>query len=426
MEEGEVLFLQEDPGDRFYIILEGSIRLAIQNQPETVVRMRLERDSYPEKFCKEDWLRDGDIGKILKDLDKGTAFGELSMINNYQNRTTSCFCCSDTAQLCVVDKSLYEDTLKLYHSNKADHMTISKTLMSFPLFTAWNHETIQDLSDKMSIRTFQRGFKVGAKRKPFKMLTVVVKGEVVIVGGRGTDAILSRVGPGGIVGDIELYNGIKNHCLDSVVNSSECVCYQVHKEDFVGATKYDTETNERMRSHANDKMKFHSERWRIERKKERKRKRGGAGEKEEKVKGSVDLNLGILDKINLERSLAKQEMVEMEKKRRIEEEKGRNLPAIVQRWAQSRKEGQRQLQGYSSSTGGGHNLTIHGPRMATAGSGIGSHVSLAKLRIESYSRSVKEIMFQEQMRKLTTRALNEDVKDVRLKLTPLSLMSSKK
>jgi len=141
----QVLFLQEDPGDKFYIILEGSIRLAIQESPEQVLKMRLERDEYPNHYLKVEWLVNSNIGKVLKDLPAGIAFGELSMMNNYQNRTTSAYCCSSKAQLCVVEKDLYERTLRNYHANKSDHATINKQLLKYPLFSKWNLDMIEDL-----------------------------------------------------------------------------------------------------------------------------------------------------------------------------------------------------------------------------------------------------------------------------------------
>ena len=258
------------------------------------------------------------------------------------------------------------------------------------------------------------------------MLTVVVQGEVVIVGGRGTNAILSRIGPGGLIGDIELFNGIKKHSLDSVANSSECICYQVSKEDFINSIKFSTDTINRMKEHASDKMKFHSERWRNERKKDKKKRRTMQARDQGKMIVSPQRTTSILEKIKLDRTLEKKEKELVQSSEPVIE---RTLPEVVQFFHRDASVGgslKCDLSAFSNNTSrNARHFIPQDTRMRTAASGIGSHVSLAQGGKSSYKTSLKDIMISEQKKSIERVSLKKYRPGGRAILAPIPGLSTK-
>ena len=117
LKKNDVLFLQEDKGDCFYIIIEGAIMLYLQDNDKETLRLRLLRDSRPKDFKNINWSSMGSgAGKSLKEMPSGLAFGELSLLHDeHSHRSCSAICSSDMCQLCVIDSELYNRTLRTYH-----------------------------------------------------------------------------------------------------------------------------------------------------------------------------------------------------------------------------------------------------------------------------------------------------------------------
>ncbi len=299
MVKNEVLFLQGDPGDRFYIIIEGEIQLAIQDNPEEEVRLRLRRDEDPEAFKNTDWSVFGSgIGKFLKVLPSGIAFGELSMMDDSQ-RTTAAFCATDSAQLCVVDKDLYNHTLRNFHKNRASTQAIYSKLSEMSTFKSWIPEVRQHLADACTYRRFTRGYYVTEKGRAIEKMYIVVEGIVATlsdtrsfrkgkknrrqeedIGGtqahfkrNESESELCRCGPGTVLGDIETFGGISNYCLSNFVCSAECTVCEVPVETFMGLCKISKHILSSMKDMANQRMVFHKKRYREEKKKSRRMKK---------------------------------------------------------------------------------------------------------------------------------------------------------
>ena len=318
LKKNEVLFLQGDPGDRFYIIMEGKVQLAIQDNKEEEVRLRIKRDADPEALNRQDWASSngGGIGKFLKILNQGIAFGELSLMDETA-RTTSCICCSDEAQLCVIDQALYNRTLRNFHKTRATTKDLFNRLSGWPTFKKWVPELRQNLADSGVMRTFNRGMIICHKGAPLEYLYVVVDGTVTAMGdisdrhkkkkhkkkknpsGRrnsamegginetvtinantgeresfentskrnkaGDYAVLSTVTDGSLLGDVEAFLGLKKHCVDQVVSSALCNVYEVKVDDFMSLVKFSKPVMQDMKETAIQRMEWHVHRWKTER-----------------------------------------------------------------------------------------------------------------------------------------------------------------
>ena len=179
MVKDEVLFLQGDPSGQFYIIIEGQLQLAIQDSPEEEVKLRLKRDADPVAFAQTDWNanKDSGMGKFLKILKSGIAFGELSMMDDTQ-RTTAVFCASATAQLCVIDRDLYNKTLRNFHKSKAGTQQLYGQISALATFKSWIPEIRQQLVDAAVVKRYGRGSYVIENGAKIDSMLIVLEGEV--------------------------------------------------------------------------------------------------------------------------------------------------------------------------------------------------------------------------------------------------------
>ena len=104
------------------------------------------------------------MGKQLKEMESGISFGELSMMSEEATqRTCSAIANSHSStglcQLCVINRELYDRTLKTYHLKKGKKDETFGMLSKMPAFKKWVPEVTKQLvrncderSDEMGIR----------------------------------------------------------------------------------------------------------------------------------------------------------------------------------------------------------------------------------------------------------------------------------
>ena len=236
LKRNNVLFLQEDKGDCFYIIIEGSISLYLQDSPKETLRVRLSRDSNPKDFEGTNWSSKGSgLGKKLKELPSGIAFGELGLLHDeHQFRSCSAICGSDACQLCVVDLELYNRTLRTYHQMNENKDVAYNILSESPSFKKWVPEVRQQLAEIAEKRKYRGGSYLCRKGDEVDFIFIVCEGEVAFVSEEvKKQSELCRSSSGSIVGDIEVFNGIGTYVTSSLVKSSECSFLKVPKETFL-------------------------------------------------------------------------------------------------------------------------------------------------------------------------------------------------
>ncbi|GMH94628.1 hypothetical protein TrST_g5778 [Triparma strigata] len=351
LNKGDALFLQGDTGECFYIIVDGSVRLSWQEDEREALKLRLLRDEQPIEFKKTDFLNPLAVGKTLKELPSGISFGELSMMTKEATqRTCSAIACTNVLQLCVVDRDLYDRTLKTYHLKKGRKDEAFGMLSKMPVFKKWVPEVTKQLVEVGKTRILRNADYISNKDEEIKSVFIVLTGEVASVSdmrrvkrrNSGPKLIqhrskskqqlsdneqeLCRTVGGSILGDVEIFHDMKHYVISSVVRSSECSFLEVPLEDFVNLAKINKAVWRGMQEDAKKKMEFLNSRWSLERKKGKQMLKVGKdapGGKDKNVSLANTERLGIIQKIKLAKDLEKGD------KERFSFTQTRKLPAIV-------------------------------------------------------------------------------------------------
>lgn len=132
--EGEFVVHFGEPGDKFYIILHGEVRVLIPNGKE-------EEDGEVEENMREVNL-----------LGSGSSFGEYALLYN-QNRLASIQCCKDT-HLAMFSKEGYIRILGKIESKRIDESV--KMLRMFQIFRNWTKNPIVKINYFFSERVVSR------------------------------------------------------------------------------------------------------------------------------------------------------------------------------------------------------------------------------------------------------------------------------
>eukprot|EP00946_MAST-07B_sp_MAST-7B-sp1_P005249 g5249.t1 len=126
---GKYIVRQGEIGDKFYIIMSGTVR--VQLEPEIP----------------------GEEAKTLVNLGPGDSFGELALINE-EPRAASCVCSALRGEVMVIHKRDYKEILGKSHV--ATLRARAKWLRVVPLFRCLKPEKLLVVASHMSERTFQR------------------------------------------------------------------------------------------------------------------------------------------------------------------------------------------------------------------------------------------------------------------------------
>ncbi|GMH74351.1 hypothetical protein TL16_g06440 [Triparma laevis f. inornata] len=357
LKKGDVLFLQGDPGDCYYIIIEGSIMLSWQEDEREALKLRLLHDEHPSDFKKTDFLNSRIVGKQLKEMESGISFGELSMMSEEATqRTCSAIANSHSStglcQLCVINRELYDRTLKTYHLKKGKKDETFGMLSKMPAFKKWVPEVTKQLVEAGTTHIYRHGDFICNKDQEIDTVFIVLTGEVASVsdmrrkGRRNSgqrliqhkagrkvhlsenETELCRATGGSILGDVEIFHSIPTYVISSIVRSSDCSFLSVPLEEFTNLAKINREVWRDMHEDAKKKMEFLNLRFVEERKKGKKKlKIRKTSYTESHPEATASLanaeRLGIIQKINLAQDLNKLD------KEQFELSQSRKLPAIV-------------------------------------------------------------------------------------------------
>ncbi|UJR21571.1 hypothetical protein I4U23_024654 [Adineta vaga] len=135
----DVVIRQNDPGDTFYIILQGSVNIyrlddEIPKSSEAEVNFETEFikvDNDPEK--REEFIAQT-FGNYIVTLVGGSDFGERALITN-EPRSATVMTTSPT-DLLVVDREVFNRTLKSAHEKELQDKT--EFINRSPLFSSWS------------------------------------------------------------------------------------------------------------------------------------------------------------------------------------------------------------------------------------------------------------------------------------------------
>jgi CRP-like cAMP-binding protein len=427
MSKNEVLFLQGDPSGQFYIIIEGELQLAIQDSPEEEIRLRLKRDDDPEAFRSTDFSSGaGGIGKFLKVLKSGIAFGELSMMDDTQ-RTTAVFCLSETAQLCVVNRDLYNQTLRNFHKNRAGAQALYSQISELRTFKSWVPEVRQHLVDASTVTRFTRGSYITEIGSKIDHMNIIISGEVSCLSEKrkkvatnaigqpihdddvhalthshhkkdNTQAELCGQGPGTLIGDIEVFSNMKYYCLSCFVKSADCIVATLPLEAFLSLAKISKTVYNQLCDNALLKKEWFGVRYkeeksknnRIRREVKRKKIQGIGGEKNLR-----DLNkMTIIEKIEKEKKIVRKEREDYQRRHGHYKEQAK-LPEIVRLHELGVLDlGERYIASPDGSVRGGSIASSYTRQMSPSNNSVGSDSEYDDLSVDMSVTSQSTLLTQ--------------------------------
>ena len=129
-----LLFLQGDYGNRYYMILRGKVALFQTDSNDTIVEnARIYGDFRSLEFPGSDEEMEK-LGSRVHVLERGSGFGELSILSSsYKFRTASAICQSDDSLIFVMYDKTYNEVLRKYHFRQQELSSTITFLASLPI-----------------------------------------------------------------------------------------------------------------------------------------------------------------------------------------------------------------------------------------------------------------------------------------------------
>ncbi|CAD8098485.1 unnamed protein product [Paramecium sonneborni] len=134
-EKRQYIFKQGDQGDAFYVILNGSVKVYIDEPTEFKNFMQL---------------------KEIAQLGKGDAFGEISLL--YNSKRTATVISNERSDLIVLEKDAFQEYMKtIDNSNEMKTVALNRLLQfleSLPVFQMFNKDLLVQLCTKCQIQIY--------------------------------------------------------------------------------------------------------------------------------------------------------------------------------------------------------------------------------------------------------------------------------
>ncbi|CAD8181144.1 unnamed protein product [Paramecium octaurelia] len=134
-EKRQYIFKQGDQGDAFYVILNGSVKVYIDEPTEFKNFMQL---------------------KEIAQLGKGDAFGEISLL--YNSKRTATVIANERSDLIVLEKDAFQEYMKtIDNTNEMKTVALNRLLQfleSLPVFQMFNKDLLVQLCTKCQIQMY--------------------------------------------------------------------------------------------------------------------------------------------------------------------------------------------------------------------------------------------------------------------------------
>jgi putative peptide zinc metalloprotease protein len=205
---GSFIIRQGERGDRFYLILSGTVEVLE------------ERES-------------GSVPTFLRELGSGNYFGEIALIRDIP-RTASVRALTNTICLTLergVFQQLLQPQLELYERSK--HVVEEQeALASIPLFASLKPKERDLLASKLTRAHFTSGDAIVEQGSPGEYFYVIKSGhlEVSMVDGTGQKHPIRTLGPGQYFGEIALLLSVPRTATVRAIEEVEV--WMLHRRDF--------------------------------------------------------------------------------------------------------------------------------------------------------------------------------------------------
>lgn len=201
----EVVVRQGDPGDAFFAIAEGGVRIVHQDRAGQSIE--------------------------LAQLGEGDFFGEMAMLQAGR-RTASAITRADTTLL-VLPRSVLEDVIRQYPEVATalkgfyrDRL-LANMMRTHPLFAPFEPSARAELVTRFRSRTFPRGSMLLDEGVRATGLYLLVSGKVRVERG---GAAVGQLGPGEVFGEMSLL--LNRPTSAKIITESECFVLRMGQADF--------------------------------------------------------------------------------------------------------------------------------------------------------------------------------------------------
>ncbi|KAL4484751.1 hypothetical protein ABPG74_019928 [Tetrahymena malaccensis] len=246
MKKDQVVFHIDTTGSKFYLILEGTVGVYIR-----LPKKRQENEENQEENTNQ---KDNDL-VCVKELNAGTGFGELALMNN-KPRLASIICHSN-CHFATLDKKEFNEILK----EKEEEKLIKEMgfFASLPFFKGWNFNLVKLLYLNSVRVNFVKGDRIYKEGSEPLAVYIIVSGEFVLEKSfykedscdhlyktssqevrhlMGSNKKASKqfqisvyTNPE-LFGDEEIMEGVDDRKCTAICNSAQGQCILIKKRDF--------------------------------------------------------------------------------------------------------------------------------------------------------------------------------------------------
>lgn len=183
MAEHEVLFMQGQSGSHFWYVVEGQIRIFVEdNENKAQVKLSSLRDptrgmSYIHEMIEHTDHGLSYLGREVLKVAKGKGFGEIALIEGDGVRNATAVAVKNTI-IMGVPKHVYLKTISKFHIEARQREQKQLFLMKLPLFSSWSKRRVIDTSFTLSVREYKSGGKIFSQNSPSNRLMFIKSGSV--------------------------------------------------------------------------------------------------------------------------------------------------------------------------------------------------------------------------------------------------------
>ena len=249
LQRNHLLFCQGEPGVEFYVLYRGTVDLFTQfstraEQFALYCETHEFKNENPIDATHRNYLS-GHLGGLVVTLKKKrTEFGEMSLLTKAK-RNTSAVVSSNTT-LIVVPGPIYKRTLAKLHTHKLALGHCMDFLRTTDICAGWRDALLSQLAYVLTKKQYRRNKCLAQAGDKISTIRIVIDGEVGVVSGRYVvpsnkmrhyrpgclnNREYTRLGPGSLLGDLEVAAGHEVH-TESYVTSTTTSCYEMAVKDY--------------------------------------------------------------------------------------------------------------------------------------------------------------------------------------------------
>lgn len=249
LQRNHLLFCQGEPGIEFYVLYRGTVDLFTQfstrsEQYALYCETHEYQNANPIDATHRNYL-DGHLGELVLTLKKKrTEFGEMSLLTNAKRNTSAVV--SSNSTLLVVPGSHYKRTLAKLHTHKLALGHCMDFLRTTDICAGWRDALLSQLAYVLTKKDYRRNTRLASAGDQIQTIRIIFEGEVGMVSGPYNipsnrkrfyrpgsleNREYTRLGPGSLLGDLEVAEGLEKHII-SYVTSTTTTVYEMTVKDY--------------------------------------------------------------------------------------------------------------------------------------------------------------------------------------------------